>query len=57
MQGVDILKGKCFFHAHLGTILISHAINIYLNEDGDEDKLKVWTETRPEHFFFLEISS
>lgn len=36
---------------------ISHAINIYLNEDRDEEKLKVWTESRPEDFFFLEISS
>lgn len=41
-----------FFPAHLGTILISHAINIYLNEDGDEDKLKVWTETRPRALLF-----
>lgn len=54
---VDTLKSVCFFHAHLETILISHAINIYLNEDRDEEKLKVWTESRPEDFFFLEISS
>lgn len=57
VQGVDTLKSVYFFHAHLETILISDAINIYLNEDRDEEKLKVWTESRPEYFFFFEISS
>lgn len=53
VQGVDTLESVCFFHAHLETILISDAINIYLNEDRDKEKLKVWTEVGQNTSFFL----
>lgn len=53
MQEVDTLKSVCFFHAHLETILISHAINIYLNEDRDEEEKRCGLKIGQNTSFFL----